>query len=169
MDQTVLDTPTTMLTTISPELVLTSKPQDKVKNAKLVTGSLSTGPPLSRMEESFLIPELNSEEIQRPSPSVPTKFSHAGTSLFHNSSKELKPLFTAHPTTLGEVPSPGPQLEESQSHFTQMLISISMLFNATEPLPGLSTSSSQSPPPCNQTDACGFTLRSLITLETIWS
>lgn len=167
-DQMDLDTPTLMhhMTFQESELIL--EPQVQVQTAKLVTGPQFTGPPHSRMEELSLTQELSSVDFQRPSPLVPTKFSHAGISQFQSSSKDPRLDLTALHTLHGVMPTPGPQLVESQSHSVPMSISMLRSLSATEPQNSPNTSINQLPPPCSQTDACGSTSLNLMPPETIW-
>jgi len=101
-------------------------------NAPLVTGSLSIGLEDSRMEELLLTQKWKATKDQRPSPSVTTKSSNAGTKPSPNSNKVMLPLSTAHPSMLTVMLSPGHQLEENQSHSTLISISKSKSWNAEE-------------------------------------
>jgi len=168
MDQMEVITLTLMLHTTSQESELILEPQVPERTAKLVTGPPFTGLLPSRTEELSLTLELSSVVFQRPSLLVLTKSSHVGTSQFQSSSKELRQDLTAHHTLLGDKPTPGPQLVESQSHSDLMLISMLRLSSATELQSSLNTTINQLPPPCNQTDACGSIWRNQTPPETKW-
>jgi len=81
MDPTDPDIRASMPTTITLLLELMSSPLDQETTVKLVTGLPSTGPLHLRTEESFLTLEPSQVADQKLSPSVPQKFSNAGTSV----------------------------------------------------------------------------------------
>jgi len=168
MDQMELAMKTLMPTTMFLESELALQLQELVPIAKSVIGPLFTGLELFQTAELLLTLEPSQAVFQRPSPSVPTKSSPAGTSQFQSSSKELRPDSHAHLTSHMVVLSPGPQLEEIQSHSTLMLPSISKLLSATGLQNSLNTSPSQLPPPCSQIDACGSILKRPTPPSTTW-
>lgn len=149
---------TILQTMISQELELALPKKERDLNVMLQTGPLYIGDLSLVMEEKSKTLEKDSEKDKSQDlmllPSEADNHSTVSILHYHNSVRVIRPLLSAHHTTLMEVLTPFPHLAISQFHSTPMLLSRSRCLSAVLPHTNKIQPSSPNhiPQQCNQTN-----------------